>query len=119
MSTSKSRDEIWQEWNALVNMSPGALEDWLATEASQSVGDTGDATSTGHKSGERIVAIKRRRKSELTPDDWDHMAKVVGYVKRHCAQGGPSRGVRDSKWRYSLMNWGHDPLQDDGCRNGG
>ena len=44
------------------------------------------------------------------------MATVAGYIKRHCAQGGPKEDVRHSDWRYSLMNWGHDPLKDDGCR---
>ena len=38
------------------------------------------------------------------------MRKVVGYVHRHLAQGGPKEGVDESRWRYSLMNWGHDPL---------
>ena len=37
------------------------------------------------------------------------MRKVVGYVHRHLAQGGPAQDVEHSKWRYSLMNWGHDP----------
>ncbi len=38
------------------------------------------------------------------------MRKVNGYVKRHLGQG-PENDVEDSKWRYSLMNWGHDPLK--------
>jgi hypothetical protein len=36
----------------------------------------------------------------------------VGYVRRHLAQP-PSGEVENSRWRYSLMNWGHDPLDDD------
>lgn len=40
------------------------------------------------------------------------MRKVVGYVKRHLAQK-PSGDVTDTAWRYSLMNWGHDPLKDE------
>jgi hypothetical protein len=38
------------------------------------------------------------------------MQRVNGYVKRHLGQG-PKDDVEDSKWRYSLMNWGHDPLK--------
>ena len=43
------------------------------------------------------------------------MAKVVGYVHRHLKQGGPKEAdkVKESPWRLSLMNWGHDPLKDD------
>jgi hypothetical protein len=31
-------------------------------------------------------------------------------VHRHQAQQ-PSGDVEDSTWRYSLLNWGHDPLK--------
>jgi len=114
MSSSKTHDEIWEEWRALVNMAPQALEDFLETEESRSVGaDSGDGESTGHKSGKRIVRIKRTKKDDIDDDQWDHMANVVGYIKRHRSQGGPDKDVETSAWRYSLMNWGHDPLEDD------
>jgi hypothetical protein len=35
--------------------------------------------------------------------------KVVGYVHRHLAQR-PKGDVADTRWRCSLVNWGHDPL---------
>lgn len=38
------------------------------------------------------------------------MKKVNAYVKRHLGQG-PSGDVEHSRWRYSLMNWGRDPLK--------
>lgn len=108
---AKSNEEAWDEWQELVNMTPRELEDWLETDESKSVGqDSGDGESKGHKSGERIVEIKRSKKADLTDDDWDHVRKVVGYVKRHSAQG-PDGDVEHSDWRYSLMNWGHDPLK--------
>ena len=110
---SKSKDEIWEEWGELVNMAPKELEDWLDTEESKSVGaDSGDGESKGHKSGKRIVEIKRTNKDDMTDDEWDHVRKVVGYIKRHTSQGGPDKDVEHSDWRYSLMNWGHDPLKD-------
>ena len=109
---SKSRDEVWDEWKELVNMAPKELEDWLETDESKSVGQ-GSGESTGHKSGRRIVKIKRTNKDDLTDDQWDHMSKVIGYIKRHKAQG-PEGDVEESDWRYSLMNWGHDPMKDDG-----
>ena len=113
MATSKTRDTIWKEWNELVNMAPAELDDWLKTEESRSVGDSDEGESTGHASGRRIVEIKRTRKDDLSDSQWEHMAKVVGYIKRHSAQGGPDSDVENSAWRYSLMNWGHDPLKDD------
>jgi hypothetical protein len=113
MSSSKDRETIWSEWRELVNMAPKELEDWLETDQSRSVGDTDDGESTGHASGRRIVQIKRTNKDQLSDNQWDHMATVVGYIKRHCAQDGPDTDVETSAWRYSLMNWGHDPLKDD------
>ncbi|MEE4207938.1 MAG: DUF3140 domain-containing protein [Parvularcula sp.] len=110
---AKERDEVWEEWRELVNMAPKELEEWLETEESKKVGaDSGDGESKGHKSGKRIIEIKHTNKADLSDDDWSHMGKVVGYIKRHKAQG-PEDDVEHSDWRYSLMNWGHDPLKDD------
>ncbi|KOX06583.1 DNA-binding protein [Streptomyces sp. NRRL B-1140] len=92
-------------------MTPAGLEKWLESDDSQNAGQHQDGgESTGHASGRRIVEILRTRKGDLTDDDYRHMRKVVGYVRRHLAQR-PSGDVRDSRWRYSLMNWGHDPLE--------
>ena len=109
---AKSHEEIADEWNELVNMSRKELADFLETEESKSVGqDSGDGESKGHKSGERIVEILGKSKGDLSDDDYDHMGKVVGYIKRHLAQGGPDDDMEHSDWRYSLMNWGHDPTK--------
>ncbi len=105
----KSHEEIWDAFNDRVNMAPKELEDWLKTEESKSVGDSDGGESTGHESGRHIVKIKRKKKAELTDSDYDHMNKVVGYVKRHLAQ--EPKEVEGSNWAYSLKNWGHDPTK--------
>ncbi len=102
-------DDSYQEFTDAVNMAPEELEQWLETDESTSVGDSDAGESTGHRSGRRIVQILRTHKGDLTDEDVDHMRTVVGYVHRHRAQG-PSGDVEHSRWRYSLMNWGHDPL---------
>ncbi|MBB0245084.1 DUF3140 domain-containing protein [Streptomyces alkaliphilus] len=104
-------DEETEEFEDLVNMTAGELEKWLATEESKSVGQKdGGGESTGHASGRRIVEILRSRRDDLDDDDRSHMRKVNGYIRRHLAQR-PSGDVADSRWRHSLMNWGHDPLK--------
>jgi hypothetical protein len=113
VTSSKSKSTIWSEWRDLVNMAPQELEDWLKTEESHSFGDEDDRESTGHKSGRRIVTIKRTKKDALSDEQWDHMGKVVGYIKRHLSQGAPQKQVESSAWSYSLMNWGHDPMKND------
>lgn len=103
---------VREDFEEAVNMTPKELEDWLKTDESKDVGwSDGDGESVGHESGRRIVDIKRKKKADLTDADEAHMRKVVGYVKRHKAQGGPKDDKEHSKWRYSLMNWGHDPLK--------
>ncbi|KAF4407519.1 MULTISPECIES: DUF3140 domain-containing protein [Streptomyces] len=100
-----------QEFHRLVNLTPAALEKWLATDASREAGlhpDGGE--SVGHASGRRIVELLRTKKADLSDSDYEHMRKVVGYIHRHLAQR-PSGNTEDSRWRHSLMNWGHDPLE--------
>ncbi len=104
------QQETYEAFNDLVNMAPQELDDWLDTEDSRSVGDSDSGESTGHRSGRRIVEIKRKKKADLTDADLDHMQKVVGYIKRHKAQV-PSDPA-ESDWHYSLKNWGHDPCED-------
>jgi len=110
------RDAIYRDFDEAVNMTPHALEQFLETDDSKRVGwkgedSDGSGESVGHASGRRIVALRHKKKADLTADDLAHMKKVTGYVHRHLAQGGPKADVEHSRWRDSLMNWGHDPLK--------
>jgi hypothetical protein len=104
--------ETYTEFSEAVNMTATELRTWLDTEQAQEVGQKkGDHDeSTGHESGRHILEILGAHKADLSEDDYAHMRKVVGYVKRHLAQR-PDGDVTDTRWRYSLMNWGHDPLK--------
>jgi Protein of unknown function (DUF3140) len=103
------RERTIAEFEAAVNMTAAQLKRWLATEESRAVGQKDGGESTGHRSGRRIVGLLRTAKGDYGDDDLAHMRKVVGYVRRHQAQR-PVGDVRETPWRYSLMNWGHDPL---------
>ncbi|HEY5846769.1 MAG TPA: DUF3140 domain-containing protein [Microlunatus sp.] len=106
---SDDHEETWREFRRAVNMTAAELKHWLDTDEAKDVGQKkGGGESTGHQSGRRIVAILEKKKAELSEDDYAHMRKVVGYVKRHSAQR-PGGDVTDTNWRYSLMNWGNDP----------
>jgi len=107
----EKKQEIYDEFYDKVNMTPSELEKWLETEKSKSVGqDSGDGESIGHKSGQKIIDIKRTKKAELTVANYEHMKKVNSYVARHTAQK-PDGNAAETNWRYSLKNWGHDPLK--------
>jgi len=118
MTTAPDHQQTLKEFRGVVNMTPAALRHWLATGDSKSVGmtaagervtDAGQAESVGHHMGQRILELKQRHQDELTLADYADMRKVVGYVHRHMAQR-PSGDIEGSRWRKSLMNWGHDPL---------
>lgn len=116
MASNDERDErnaTIDDFHEAVNMTASAIDRWSDTEESTSVGqkDGGTGESTGHASGRQIVRLLGTKRSELGNDDLDHMRKVTGYVHRHLAQR-PDGDVRETPWRYSLMNWGHDPLKD-------
>jgi hypothetical protein len=109
-----NRAKIATDFAAAVNMTADELEAWLSTDESRRVGwkgrDGERHESVGHASGRRIVEILGTPDPELEESDYAHMRKVVGFVRRHLAQA-PANQVT-SRWRYSLMNWGHDPLKD-------
>jgi hypothetical protein len=71
-----------KEFDDAVNMTASELEKWLDTDESKSVGQK--SGGSGESTG--------------------------GYTKRHLAQR-PSGDVEKTAWRYSLMNWGHDPVK--------
>jgi hypothetical protein len=114
MPAKDDHDQVYRNFHDAVNMAPKEIEDWLETDESKKVGfkREGASESVGHASGRRIVQILRTHKAELDGGDYAHMRKVVGFVKRHCGQGPHDEyKVPTSRWRYSLMNWGHDPLK--------
>lgn len=112
MSIETKDKETLDEFKRAVNMTAGQIEKWLDSDESKRVGfKTDDADeSVGHQSGRRIVEILGKKQNEYAEDDFKFMNKVVGYVHRHSAQR-PDGDVSDTNWRYSLMNWGHDPLK--------
>ena len=102
---------IKEFWEA-VNMTASEISRWLETDNSQAVGQKqdGKAESTGHQSGRSIVEILHKQQADYTEDDIAQMRRIVSYVHRHLAQK-PSGDISETHWRYSLMNWGHDPLK--------
>ena len=113
------RQNIAQEYKLVVNMAPATLRSWLKTPESRSVGMTDKGKkvtqpqehgAVGHEMGRRILSLQEKKAGDLDDDDYAAMRKVIGYVHRHLKQR-PDGDVTDTRWRKSLMNWGHDPLQ--------
>jgi Protein of unknown function (DUF3140) len=112
--TEIDRDKVRRDFARAVNMTANELDNWLRTQSSHAVGWKGAdglaRESVGHASGRDVVRILKTRTEDLTESDYAHMRKVVGFVRRHSAQRPAN--VYTSRWRYSLMNWGHDPAKE-------
>ena len=115
--TAEEKRTIQAEFNRLVNIPPAKLRKWLQSDESRSVGMTqdgervtgaGQPEAVGHHMGERILEIRAAKHADWTDDDYADMRKVVGYIHRHSAQR-PHGDISGTRWRKSLMNWGHDP----------
>lgn len=105
-----SDDEVRATFAALVNMTPREIEAWHDTPESKSVGqDSGDGVSVGVKAGQRTLQLLRIKRAP-NADDVKHMRRVVSFIRRLSAQA-PLKKRETSRWRYALMNWGHDPLK--------
>ena len=102
---------IRKNFSEAVNLTASEIEDWLETDHSKAVGfhRRGESESVGRQSARRIIESLETSHEDLTESDYVHMRKVVGYVRRHRAQR-PRGDVTNTRWRWSLMNWGHDPL---------
>jgi hypothetical protein len=104
------RATVGERFAALVNMSANELEAWLAEPESRRVGWSRDGGETvGHAAGRRLVEILRAPPASLDEEEWRLMRKAVGVIRRHRAQEPVD--IFTSRWRYSLMNWGHDPTK--------
>ncbi len=101
-------EKAYKEFKDLVNMKASELEKWLTTEESKGTGlDSGDGEAIGHKSGKAIVDILRKKKADLTEEDYHQMHRTISYISRHKAQK-PKGDNEDTRWNYSLKNWGYD-----------
>ena len=116
------KQDIYDKFHRDVNMTKRELAKWLASDEAQSVGikkgtssdkktDTSGGESTGHEMGRHIVEILNTKKADLSNDQYQQMKKASGYVARHSKQRPQKEAVKTSRWRYSLMNWGNDPLK--------
>ena len=75
MSGQDTRDEVRREFGDVINMTASGFRKGLKTDESKSVGVTSGgqkksssqgSESVGHDSGEKIVTILGRKKSDLT-----------------------------------------------------
>lgn len=107
-------DTLWDEFHRVVNMTSHELEEWLRTrsadEDSETVPDQAGTDQAGTPTGQEVLRVLRKRRTDLTTEDVKVMREVVDRVHAQRRDDlEPTAG--EAHWRHRLMSIGHDPLK--------
>ena len=109
MANSNVSEDLWDEFHVVVNMTSRELDDFLRADAA---GEDSEQLpdQAGSPTGQQVLHILGKRRSDVTDDDISVMEAVVGTVR---AERGdePEPTAGDAAWRHRLMSLGHDPLR--------
>ncbi|MGW5612234.1 DUF3140 domain-containing protein [Streptomyces sp. NPDC003877] len=113
MTDALELDALWEDFHRVVNMTSQELAAWLR------VRDADEATEplpeqAGTPTGQHVLAILQKRRTDLTGDDLRVMRKVVDTVTEQADlenEPEPEITAEDTRRRHRLMTLGHDPLR--------
>ncbi|MBQ1023688.1 MULTISPECIES: DUF3140 domain-containing protein [Micromonospora] len=100
---------LWEDFHAEVNVPSEQLRQWLLTRGSGEAAFGPDPDLNLPEPGRQILAVLRKRKVDLTPEDVEVMRDAVERI-RSLTAAKPGRGNADDEWRHSLLDLGHDVL---------
>ncbi|POX50130.1 hypothetical protein C3489_23045 [Streptomyces sp. Ru71] len=109
MADALELDALWEDFHRVVNMTSAELAAWLK------VRDAAEDTEplpeeAGSPTGQHVLAILQKRRTDLTEDDLRVMRKVVDTVTEQAdLENEPE--AEDTRRRHRLMTIGHDPLK--------
>lgn len=102
-------DELWEEFHRVVNMTSRELSEWLMVRSASEETET-PPDQAGTETGQAVVHILGKRRTDLTDKDAAVMEKVVRKVYDERREDlEPTAG--QAAWRHKLMTMGHDPLK--------
>ena len=103
MAEAQVDDQLWNEFRRSVNMSMSALIDWLRIAPADPDWEV-QPDPAGLWTGYRVLAIMRKRRTQLTVEDIAVMRRVIEDVRTE-----PT--AEFSAWHRRLLSIGHDPLK--------
>jgi hypothetical protein len=109
MTDALELDALWEDFHRVVNMTSQELAAWLR------VRDAGEDTEplpdrAGTPTGQHVLAILQKRRTDLTDDDIRVMYEVVDTVTSQAdVENEPE--AEETRRRHRLMTIGHDPLK--------
>jgi len=108
--TPSEVEDLWRRFHEVVNMTSRELVEWLGVQVDldgPTPGPSGRAPL-----GEAVLAILRKRRTDLSDDDRAAMRKVVDVVESETGASTREEIVGDERKRHRLMAVGHDPLRE-------
>ncbi|WP_314219742.1 DUF3140 domain-containing protein [Streptomyces zaehneri] len=109
MTDALELDALWEDFHRAVNMTSQELAAWLRVrDADENAEPLPEEAGT--PTGQHVLAILQKRRTDLTDDDVRVMYRVVDTV---AAQADPENepAAEDTRARRRLMTIGHDPLR--------
>jgi hypothetical protein len=109
MTDALELDALWEDFHRVVNMTSQELAAWLrVSDAAENTEPLPDRAGT--PTGQHVLAILQKRRTDLTDDDVQVMYDVVDTVTAKTdLENEPA--AEDTGLRHRLMTIGHDPLK--------
>ncbi|WP_432195076.1 DUF3140 domain-containing protein [Streptomyces sp. bgisy027] len=109
MTDALELDALWEDFHRVVNMTSQELAGWLrvsdAREDSEPLPDR-----AGPPTGQHVLSILQKRRTDLTDADIQVMYDVVDTVTEEAdLENEPE--PEQTRRRHQLMTIGHDPLK--------
>ncbi|MCT9078325.1 DUF3140 domain-containing protein [Streptomyces fulvoviolaceus] len=109
MTDALELDALWEDFHRVVNMTSQELAAWLRVRDADEHAETLPERA-GTATGQHVLAILQKRRTDLTDDDVSTMYRVVDTVTELAdVENEPAAGETGS--RHLLMTIGHDPLR--------
>jgi hypothetical protein len=109
MTDALELDALWEDFHRVVNMTSQQLATWLRVrDADENAEPLPDEAGT--PTGQHVLAILQKRRTDLTEGDLRVMRRVVETVTSQVdLEDEPA--AEDERTRHRLMTIGHDPLK--------
>ncbi|WP_037683828.1 DUF3140 domain-containing protein [Streptomyces griseus] len=112
MTDALELDALWEDFHRAVNMTSQELAAWLRVrDADENAEPLPE--EAGSPTGQHVLAILQKRRTDLTDDDIRVMYRVVDTVTAQTdVENEPApEDPEETRRRHRLMTIGHDPLR--------
>ncbi|SHH65728.1 DUF3140 domain-containing protein [Streptomyces sp. 3214.6] len=109
MTDALELDALWEDFHRAVNMTSQELAAWLRVRDADENAEP-LLEEAGSPTGQHVLAILQKRRTDLTDDDIRVMYRVVDTVAAQTdVENEPE--AEETRRRHRLMTIGHDPLR--------